>query len=116
MASYAMIAPAFSSQAQAYCIASEIDFLDLAGNVFISVPGQFTAQRTAMRGQEEPSSSGLRITNVFSGRPATRGSSLYTLTILGSSCAPDTQIRPPARRSLPIYRLIWTFTRRVGES
>jgi hypothetical protein len=65
---YAMIAPAFSSQAQAYCIANEIDFLDLAGNVFISVPGQFTVQRTGMRGQEEPSSSALRITNVFSGR------------------------------------------------
>jgi hypothetical protein len=65
---YAMITPAFSPQAQAYCIANEIDFLDLAGNIFISVPGQFTVQRTGMRGQEEPSSSALRITNVFSGR------------------------------------------------
>jgi hypothetical protein len=65
---YAMIAPAFSSQAQAYCIANEIDFLDLAGNIFISVPGQFTVQRTGMRVQEESSSASPRIINVFSGR------------------------------------------------
>lgn len=66
---YAMIAPAFSPQAQTYCITNEIDFLDLAGNLFISVPGQFTLQRIGMRAQQQPSpSSTLRIINVFSGR------------------------------------------------
>jgi hypothetical protein len=66
---YAMIAPAFSPQGQAYCIANEIDFLDLAGNIFISVPGQFTVQRTGMRAQEEPpTATEPRIINVFSGR------------------------------------------------
>lgn len=66
---YAMIAPALSPQVQTYCIANEIDFLDLAGNVFISVPGQFTVQRTGMRAQEEPSTATEpRIINVFSGR------------------------------------------------
>jgi hypothetical protein len=66
---YTMIAPAFSPQAQTYCIANEIDFLDLAGNVFIRVPGQFTLQRIGMRAQQQPSpSSTLRIVNAFSGR------------------------------------------------
>jgi hypothetical protein len=38
-----------SSQAQTFCIESGIDFLDLAGNVFINVPGKFTLQRNGMR-------------------------------------------------------------------
>lgn len=66
---YAMIAPAFSPQAQSYCVENEIDFIDLAGNIFISVPGQFTIQRTGMRAQlgRTPAAT-PRIVNVFSGR------------------------------------------------
>lgn len=45
----ALIAPALSEQAQAFCIQNDIDFLDLAGNVSINVPGKFTLRRTGMR-------------------------------------------------------------------
>ena len=68
--SVAVIAPLLSPQAQAFCIQNGIDFLDLAGNVFINVPGKFTLQRNGMRARDEfgtPSES-ARIVNVFSGR------------------------------------------------
>ena len=38
----AVIAPALSSQAQAFCMQNAIDFMDLAGNIFINLPGKFT--------------------------------------------------------------------------
>jgi hypothetical protein len=66
----AVIAPQLSSQAQTFCIETGIDFLDLAGNVFINVPGKFTLQRNGMRASAEfavPSQS-ARTANVFSGR------------------------------------------------
>jgi hypothetical protein len=68
--SVAVIAPLLSPQAQAFCIQNGIDFLDLAGNVFINVPGKFTLQRNGMRARSEfgtPAES-ARIVNVFSGR------------------------------------------------
>ena len=68
--SVAVIAPQLSSQAQTFCIENGIDFLDLAGNVFINVPGKFTLQRNGMRASGEfavPSQS-ARTVNVFSGR------------------------------------------------
>jgi hypothetical protein len=68
--SIALIAPALSEQAQAFCIQSDIDFLDLAGNVSINVPGKFTLRRTGMRARalpvETPEAKQTR--NVFSGR------------------------------------------------
>jgi hypothetical protein len=39
----------FSQQAQAYCIQNGLNFLDLAGNIFIDVPGKLTVQRTGRR-------------------------------------------------------------------
>jgi len=66
----AVIAPQLSSQAQTFCIENGIDFLDLAGNVFINVPGKFTLHRNGMRASAEfavPSQS-ARTANVFSGR------------------------------------------------
>jgi hypothetical protein len=66
----AVIAPLLSPQAQAFCVENGIDFLDLAGNIFINVPGKFTLQRTGMRARGEfgtPSAS-ARLVNVFSGR------------------------------------------------
>ena len=68
-AAFAIVAPALSPQAQAYCVANGIDFLDLAGNVSIQVPGKFTLQRLGRRGPErnQPGDSS-RNTNVFSGR------------------------------------------------
>jgi hypothetical protein len=50
--SVAVLAPVLSPQAQAYCIQNGIDFLDLAGNVFINVPGKFTLQRSGVRASE----------------------------------------------------------------
>jgi hypothetical protein len=68
-AAFAIVAPALSPRAQAYCVANGIDFLDLAGNVSIQVPGKFTLQRLGRRGPErnQPGDSS-RNTNVFSGR------------------------------------------------
>jgi hypothetical protein len=68
--SVAVIAPVLSSQAQAFCIQNGIDFLDLAGNVFINVPGNFTLQRSGMRarGEFSAASANARSVNVFSGR------------------------------------------------
>jgi len=65
----AVIAPALSSQAQAYCAQNGIDFIDLAGNVSINVPGKFTLQRVGMKSRESaPLSDSQRTINVFSGR------------------------------------------------
>jgi hypothetical protein len=68
--SVAVIAPLLSPQAQAFCIQNGIDFLDLAGNVFVNVPGKFTLQRNGMRARSQPSAApeNARSANVFSGR------------------------------------------------
>jgi hypothetical protein len=66
----AVIAPQLSVQAQAFCIENGIDFLDLAGNVSINIPGKFTLQRSGMRASGELArpSEDARTVNVFSGR------------------------------------------------
>jgi hypothetical protein len=66
----AVIAPMLSPQAQAFCVKNEIDFLDLAGNVSINVPGRFTLQRSGRKIRERTlsSSDSQRYINVFSGR------------------------------------------------
>jgi len=66
----AVIAPALSPQAQAFCIQSGVDFMDLAGNIFVNVPGKFTLQRSGMRSRDKwaPVPGGERAINVFSGR------------------------------------------------
>lgn len=66
----AVIAPTLSSQAQSFCIQNAIDFIDLAGNIFINVPGKFMLQRTGMRNRDItlPAVEGQRRINVFSGR------------------------------------------------
>lgn len=67
---FALICPFLSPRSQAYCIENGIDFLDLAGNISINVPGAFTLQRLGMRGESADRSSAeqLPTTNVFSGR------------------------------------------------
>jgi hypothetical protein len=68
-AAFAVLAPSLSSQAQAYSIANGIDFLDLAGNVSIQVPGKFTLQRLGRQSTERnQTSDSSRRMNVFSGR------------------------------------------------
>src|SRR5216684_3798179 len=66
----AVIAPILSPRAQAFCVQNAIDFVDLARNIFINVPGKFTLQRSGMKGREiTPSSlNSQRNINVFSGR------------------------------------------------
>lgn len=68
--SVAVIAPALSAQAQSYCVANGIDFLDLAGNLSINLPGKLTVQRTGMRSSRESGSlpPAPQVMNVFSGR------------------------------------------------
>jgi hypothetical protein len=67
---FAVIAPALSIQAQNYCLENEINFLDLAGNISINVPGKFVLQRTGMRDRNPKSSDqkSYREANIFSGR------------------------------------------------
>jgi hypothetical protein len=60
--SFALICPALSPRAQTYCIEQGIDFIDLAGNISINVPGEFTLQRLGPRtnrrtGESAPRSS-----------------------------------------------------------
>jgi hypothetical protein len=68
-AAFAVLAASLSPQAQAYSIANGIDFLDLAGNISIQVPGKFTLQRLGRRSLEQSrTSEPSRNMNVFSGR------------------------------------------------
>jgi hypothetical protein len=68
-AAFAIICPSLSQQAQAFCIEAGIDFLDLAGNISINVPGKFVLQRTGQRSKGVVESiEGPREVNVFSGR------------------------------------------------
>jgi hypothetical protein len=66
----AVISPMFSQQAQAYCVQNRLNFLDLAGNIYIDVPGKLTVQRTGRRtkGVSAQELDGPRSLNVFSGR------------------------------------------------
>ncbi len=47
----AVIAPQLSVQAQAFCIENGIDFLDLAGNVSINIPGKVYAAKKRHAGK-----------------------------------------------------------------
>ena len=48
-ASFALICPALSEEAQRVCTEKGVDFIDLAGNVSINVPGRFLLRRAATR-------------------------------------------------------------------
>ncbi len=68
-AAFAIISPVLSPQAQAYCIDAGIDFIDLAGNISINVPGKFVLQRTGLRSNDSAQTTDpAREVNVFSGR------------------------------------------------
>ena len=68
-AAFVLICAVLAPRSQAYCIENGIDFLDLAGNVSINVPGAFTLQRLGMRGESRVTAeSQAPVTNVFSGR------------------------------------------------
>jgi len=66
---FAVLAVSLSPRAQAYSISNGIDFLDLAGNISIQVPGKFTLQRLGRRSLERNRvGDSSRNMNVFSGR------------------------------------------------
>src|SRR5271156_6227870 len=68
-AAFAIICPVLSVQAQNYCMEMGIDFLDLAGNMSINVPGKFVLQRVGQRSKESSQTTpSLRDVNIFSGR------------------------------------------------
>jgi hypothetical protein len=68
-AAFALICPVLAPRSQAYCIENGIDFLDLAGNVSINIPGAFTLQRLGMRGESRATAANQPpAINVFSGR------------------------------------------------
>ena len=68
-AAFVLICPVLAPRSQAYCLENGIDFLDLAGNVSINVPGAFTLQRLGMRGESRPTAANQpATTNAFSGR------------------------------------------------
>lgn len=62
----ALVCPALSPQSQKLCFERNVDFIDLAGNVFINVPGKLLLQRVGMKPREQTSPSYYR--NPFSGK------------------------------------------------
>ena len=65
-AAFALVCPGISPQSQRLCLESNVDFIDLAGNVFINVPGKVLLQRVGMGPRKESSPSFYR--NPFSGK------------------------------------------------
>jgi hypothetical protein len=106
---FALICPALSPQSQAYCIENGIDFLDLAGNISINVPGRFTIQRLGIRSKQRTESTGLSpAINVFSGRSSRvlrvllQKPKSWTLTEVANEIAAETQRVSRAFRSRQI--------------
>jgi hypothetical protein len=65
-AAFALVCPALSPQSQRLCLERNVDFIDLAGNVYINVPGKMLLQRVGMQPQKETGPSFYR--NPFSGK------------------------------------------------
>lgn len=106
----ALIAPALSEQSQTFCLENGIDFLDLAGNISINIPGKFTLRRTGLRARTRSSDSTEsppQTSNVFSGRYSRvlrvllEKPKLWTLTEIGKEL--DEQTRRLAN-ALPASR------------
>lgn len=65
-AAFALVCPALSPRSQSVCLEKGIDFIDLAGNFSISVPGKLLIQRTGQKASEKIGASFYR--NPFSGK------------------------------------------------
>jgi hypothetical protein len=65
-AAFALVCPAISPQSQELCFERNVDFIDLAGNVYINVPGKLLLQRVGMEPRQETGPSFYR--NPFSGK------------------------------------------------
>ena len=62
---FALVCPNLSFQSQQLCLKRNLDFIDLAGNVFINVPGRLLLQRVGMSPRKVATPSYYR--NPFSG-------------------------------------------------
>lgn len=58
-AAFAIICPVLSPQSQAVCDENQIDFIDLAGNISINIPGRLLVRRTGLKPAKTGSSSTL---------------------------------------------------------
>ncbi|MGA2813513.1 MAG: hypothetical protein ABSG16_19090 [Candidatus Acidiferrum sp.] len=97
----AIIAPYMSPQAQKFCIENAIDFIDLAGNLSVNVPGKFTLQRLGVIGKSESDArENTRIQNVYSGKASRvlrvllQKPRTWSLTTLGNELTAETRINP----------------------
>jgi hypothetical protein len=91
--SFALICQALSPRAQTYCIEQGIDFIDLAGNISINVPGEFTLQRLGKRTNRRTGESASPVfPNVFSGRYSRVGQ--FPITRMISTGRPHTNLEP----------------------
>lgn len=110
--SFAVICPLLSPQAQAFCFQNGIDFIDLAGNISINVPGKFVLRRTGVRGKEPRASEmPIRDVNVYSGRSSRvlrvllQRQRRWTLTEIAKEIAAETQRNPlssPEGQAIPL--------------
>jgi hypothetical protein len=93
-AAFALICPALSPQAQSVCAENNVDFIDLAGNVSINVPGRFVLQRVGLKGKapwrvplRDPfSSKSSRVLRVLLENPR-----VWTLKEIAQELAAETQ-------------------------
>jgi hypothetical protein len=115
-AAFALVCPRISPQSQALCFERKVDFIDLAGNVFISVPGKLLLQRVGQESTKEVSPSFYR--NPFSGKSSRvvrvllQKPEAWTLTELNEELASE------SRRSqcdLP-FDISFSFASRVLRS
>ncbi len=65
-AAFALVCPGISPQSQRLCLETNVDFIDLAGNVSIHVPGKLLLQRVGMEPRKPSGPSFYR--NPFSGK------------------------------------------------
>ncbi len=65
-AAFALLCPSLSPRSQILCIDNGVDFIDLAGNLSINIPGKLLIQRTGQKAPERITASFSR--NPFSGK------------------------------------------------
>lgn len=66
---FVIISQYLTPPAQAYCMENDIDFMDVAGNISIDVPGEMLLRRVGMKGAQQPSArKSPRIVGVYSGK------------------------------------------------
>lgn len=110
---FAVVCTAISPQSQRLCFERNVDFIDLAGNVFINVPGKLLLQRVGMKPPRQPSPSFYR--NPFSGK-----SSRIIRVLLQKPWAwTPSDIRPveifDVNRAMDLKPKAWTLSEIIEE-